>query len=138
MSELDRSISDVESDIQQLHSSKKKVRVDQKRSINWSIPVVILVSIILVSQLDSLTHWVFGIPEETIQADIIVLLESADKKIQASGDDSGGYPEKLPSDLPRWLIGYKKTLAGYKINTKIEDVEMELIRRGTTVEINRL
>ena len=79
----------------------------------------------------------FGVPEDTVQADIVTLLKSTDQKLQQIESTTGSLPTSLPPDTPTWLVSYKKTLAGYKIDTQIDGVHVELERRGSKVTINR-
>jgi hypothetical protein len=56
----------------------------QKTRIRLGIKPVLLVGIAPVSFLvfDTLSSWIFGIPDETIQGDVITLLRYTDDKLQ--------------------------------------------------------
>ena len=79
----------------------------------------------------------FGVPEDTAQADVVNLLENSDKQVQDIYFATGEVPAELAAEMPSWLLGYKITLAGYKISTEIDGVVVELERNGESVSINR-
>ena len=138
MSELDSSIDAVKQEEHTLQNKHVRVKADIKQRKNPYLILLILLTVIALVEMNSILPWIFDIPEETIQADIIKLLKSTDGTLQNYRSTTGTYPDTLPADSPKWLIGYKKTLAGYKINTKIDDVLIELERRDEEVIVTRL
>ena len=137
MSELDQSINDAEKELHDMQSRTHSKTPNRKKKLNITV-LMLVVSIVVISyQLSALSEWMFGLPEDTVQSDIMKLLGNADEQMQAVSAD-GQYPETLPGNMPKWLLGYKKTLAGYKIDTKIDGVSMQLVRDGDNVTIQRL
>jgi len=110
---------------------------DQKNRWNLKIPVLVLAAVVTVLQWNTMKLWIFGVPEDTVQADIINLLENSDQKVQGIYTATGEIPTVLPAEMPSWLLGYKKTLAGYKINTEVDGVVVELERSGDSITIER-
>lgn len=138
MTDLDDSIDQVHDEIESMSNRRGRAKPDQKRRQN--IPLIILAvgAAMFLTQLGNLTTWIFGVPEGTIQADIVTLLEHTDQKLQDIEATTGELPTVLPPETPSWLVGYKKTLAGYKIDTEIKGVKVELERRNGEVIIHHL
>jgi hypothetical protein len=131
-----------------IDSSKQEIKVreakapgnrkpDQKKRWNLKIPILVLAAVVVALQWNTLNLWIFGLPEETVQADIVSLLKNSDQKVQDIYSATGELPGELPAEMPSWLLGYKKTLAGYKINTEVDGVVVELEREGNKVLIDR-
>ncbi len=138
MTDLDDIISDSQKEIEVRDSkAPHKFKPDYKSQRNFKIPVLILAAVVVFLQWNTISLWIFGIPEGTIQSDIINLLENSDQKVQQIVTATGEVPELLPSEMPSWLLGYKKTLAGYEINAEIDGVVVGLERRGDSVTITR-
>jgi len=136
-SELDNSIEAVERDIKHYDSRPQKSKSDQPTRKRALVPVLVICGIIVAYQVNLVTQWVFGVPDEKVQADVQQLLRNTDAHVQAVYGSSN-YPDTLPADTPDWLINYKKTLSGYKLASSIDDVSIELERVGTEVRLKRL
>lgn len=131
-----------------IDSSQKEIRLreikapisakpDQKKSWNLRIPLLVVAAVVAALQWQTFNAWIFGVPEDTVQADIVTLLNNSDQKVQNIYTATGEIPAELPADMPSWLLGYKKTLAGYKIDTEVDGVIVELERDGDNVIIGR-
>ena len=137
MSELDQSIDDAKRELDDLHSRTFNSKPDNKRKRKLTLPVLAVSVLVILYQVSQLSTWMFGLPEDTVQSDIMKLLGNADEQMQMTSV-GGEYPEVLSGNMPTWLLGYKKTLSGYKIDTKIDGVSMQLVREGDEVSIRRL
>jgi len=138
MTDLDNVIQSAQHEIDDDGSKRRpRTKPDHARRINYR-PFLLIVSVVVVLfQWNTLQSWIFGVPEGTIQADIIALLKNSDEKVQGVYAATGEIPTVLPEEMPTWLLGYKKTLAGYKIDAEIDGVLVELERDGDSVTINR-
>ena len=137
MSTLDRVIKQAESEIGD--APRLKPERAPKRSMAVLSKIVfglLFVSIYLA--FNQLSSWIFVVPEETVQADIIELLEFTDDKLQRDYGVMGRYPVQLPADAPAALVGFKRTLAGYKLDAQIVDLHIELERDGQSVQTRRI
>lgn len=140
MSELDKTINDVDQDVSRVNTkavSQKKGKESRSR-FNPIVGLLVILAALVLYQVYSLSNWAFGVPEDSVQADIIALLESTDERLQKYDDEDGAYPDALPAEMPRWLIGYKKTLAGYKISAEIDGVAVELTRKNGEVNLETI
>lgn len=114
--------------------SNKKSRPASKLNTKSLLLAVVTISVFI--QMDELSRWIFGLPDDAVKSDIVELLEHADEKLKADFEHTGRYPETLPASTPTWLIGYKKNLAGYQLSAQINDVSASLNRQGASVTIN--
>lgn len=133
MSDLEDAIAAVSRDESQtknnIHATKRPYGLWIGRGL------LALVAVLAVMQLHTLIGWITGVPDEAIQSDIVTLLKATDQRLQQY--DETDYPDKLPADSPHWLIGYKKTLAGYQMNAAVDGVAAELTRSGAEVSIRQ-
>ena len=138
MTDLDDAIDSSQQEIKVREAKRPGNRKpDQKKRWNLKIPILVLAAAVVALQWNTLNLWIFGVPEETVQADIVSLLKNSDQKVQDIYSATGEVPIELPAEMPSWLLGYKKTLAGYKINTEVDGVIVELEREGDKVVIDR-
>jgi hypothetical protein len=137
VSTLDRVIEQAESEIGDA-PRLKSARAPKRSMAVFSKVVVGLLLVCLYLTFNELSSWVFGVPDETVQADIIELLEFADDKLQRDYGVMGRYPLQLPADAPTTLVGFKRTLAGYKLDAQIVDLHIELERDGQSVQTRRI
>jgi len=133
MVDIDRAIREAEEDVSHLQVSKANTT---KRFPVTSVLLLLLAGVVYVL-MDEVSGWIFGLPEETVQADVVKLLHYTDGKIQRSSLGDQTYPLILPDDTSSQIVNYKRTLAGYKLDAKIHDVHMMLVRQGETVRVSR-
>ncbi|MDG1204858.1 MAG: hypothetical protein P8N51_05755 [Pseudomonadales bacterium] len=135
---LDASIKTAASEIDTLDRGQKKSNKKNrpKSKINAKSALVVVVAVSVFIQMDELSRWLFGLPDEAVKSDIVELLEHTDQKLQDGFQHTGRYPETLPASTPTWLVGYKRNLAGYQLSAKINDVSASLERQGSSVTID--
>ena len=137
MSTLERVIKHAESEIGD--APRLKPERAPKRSMAVLSKIVfglLFVSIYLA--FNQLSSWIFVVLDEAVQADIIELLESTDDKLQLDYTVMGRYPLLLRADAPTTLVGFKRTLAGYKLDAQIVDLHIELERAGQSAKTLRI
>lgn len=135
MSRLERALHNAEREIDKVPTTKpsaKNVRVSGR--------LVLLAAVAATTFLvfDTLASWLFGVPDETVQADVIKLLQYTDSKLQRDYAATGSYPLQLPADAPSQLVTFKRTLAGYKLDARIHDIHVLLERNGDQTRAKRI
>ncbi|MFT7685265.1 MAG: hypothetical protein ACI9FB_000608 [Candidatus Azotimanducaceae bacterium] len=134
MSSLEQALKNANQELE-----KSPVARNRKRNNPLGVKPVILIGVAFLTFLsfNNLSSWIFGVPDETIQADIITLLKYTDDKLQRNYSVNGDYPITLPNDTPSRIVSFKRTLAGYKLDAQIHDVHVLLERRGDVIETRR-
>lgn len=118
---------------------QKTVRRPVFKYTIWIIQLLVatVVFVFCVSQFIKVMPWFFGIPSDTTQDDLVILLNHTREGIEQIREEEGMIPDNLPAYLQVWLIEYSKQEDDYIMKATIDNVTVELSQIGSKTIIKK-